>query len=117
MIKTTLYLTRSGKGRAHDDVIQVSENGESRDLFDVRFTTPELRKSKTFTFTESKVMDYISDILRALPIDMDPFENVQLTTAIHPIIFYHVSDMARPDTRTTVMDMIQTALRTDVQVQ
>jgi hypothetical protein len=48
---------------------------------------------------------------------MDPFENVQLTTVIHPVIFYRVSDMGRPDTRSTLLDMIQTALRTDVRTQ
>jgi hypothetical protein len=117
MIKTSLYLTQRGMGRAHDDVIHVSENEGSRDLFDVQYITPDLKKSKRFTLTESKVMDYLSDILHALPADMDPFENVQLTTVIHPVIFYHVSDMARPDTRSTLLDMIQTALRTDVRTQ
>lgn len=117
MIKTSLYLTQRGMGRTHDDVIHVSENNESRDLFDVQYITPDLRKSKRFTLTETRVLDYLSDILCALPIDMDPFENVQLTTAIHPIIFYHVSDMSRPDTRSTILDMIRTALRTDVRNQ
>lgn len=116
MIKTTLYFTRTGKGRAHDDVIQISENSESRELFDIRFTTPELRKSKTFTMTESRTIDYVADILRSLSRDGDPFENVQVTTAIHPIIFYHVLDMDELGVRSTVLDMVQTALRADVRL-
>jgi hypothetical protein len=117
MIRTTLYLTRRDAGQDQDDAIYISTNGESRELFDVVYRTPELKKAKTFTTTESHVLDYVADILRALSSDTDPFENVQLTTAIHPSIFYHVSDMDSSTVRGDILSMIQTALRMNVRMK
>jgi len=117
MIRTTLYLTQRGLNKSHDDVIHISTNDENHGLFDVVYKTPELRKSKAFTTTESQVLDYVADILRALSTDMDPFENFQLTTAIHPSIFYHVSDLENPSIRGDILAMIRMALRVDVRIK
>lgn len=117
MIRTTIYLTQRGAGQSHDDVIHISTNDDSRELFDVVYKTPELRKAKKFSATESVVLDYVADILRALGNDMDPFENFQLTTAIHPSIFYHVSDLELPSVRGDILAMIRTSLRVDVQTK
>ena len=114
MIRTTIYLTQRSAGESHDDVIHISTNDESRELYDVVYKTPELRKAKSFTTTESNVLDYVADILRALSNDMDPFEHFQLTTAIHPSIFYHVSDLESSSVRGDILAMIRMSLRVDV---
>ena len=46
--------------------------------------------------------------------DIDPFENVQLLTTIHPSILYHVSDMDDYATRDIIINMIRDSLRFDV---
>jgi hypothetical protein len=117
MIRTTIYLTHRGQGQAHDDVIHISTNEESRELFDVVYKTPDLRRSKAFTTTESHVLDYVGDLLRAVAIDSDPFENVQLMTAIHPSIFYHVIDLDTPSVRGDIISMIRMSLRMDVRTK
>ena len=114
MIRTTIYLTQRSAGESHDDVIHISTSDESRELYDVVYKTPELKKSKSFTTTESNVLDYVADILRALSNDMDPFEHFQLTTAIHPSIFYHVSDLESSSVRGDILAMIRMSMRVDV---
>jgi len=115
MIRTTIYFTRRDAGQSQDDAIYISTNDESRELFDVVYKTPELKKGKSFTTTESHVLDYLADILRAVSVDSDPFENVQLMTAIHPSIFYHVIDLDNPSVRGDILAMVRTALRMNVQ--
>lgn len=114
MIRTTIYLTQRSAGQSHDDVIHISTNDDIRGLFDVVYKTPELKRSKSFTTTESNVLDYVSDILRALSNDTDPFEHFQLTTAIHPSIFYHVSDLESSLVRGDILAMVRMSMRVDV---
>jgi hypothetical protein len=112
-----MYITRREQGSKFDDVIYISSNQESRELFDVVYKTPELKKSKTFTTTESHVLDYVADILRALSNDTDPFENFQLMTAIHPSIFYHVIDLETPSVRGDILAMVRMSLLMDVRTK
>jgi hypothetical protein len=113
MLKASLYFTRSGRGRAHDDVIHISENESSRELFDIVYKTPELRRSKRFTMPEKDVKAYLSNLIRMMSHDSDPFENLQLTTAIQPSIFFHMADAQ--ENVYVLLEMISTALRVDVE--
>lgn len=113
MLKASLYFTRSGRGRAHDDIIHISENENSRELFDIVYKTPELRRSKKFTMAEKDVKTYLTNLIRMMTHDSDPFENLQLTTAIQPSIFFHMADAQ--ENVYVLLEMIATALRVDVQ--
>lgn len=113
MLKASLYFTRSGRGRAHDDVLHISENENSRELFDIVYKTPELRRSKRFTMSEKDVKAYLSNLIRMMSHDSDPFENLQLTTAIQPSIFFHMADAQ--ENVYVLLEMISTALRIDVE--
>lgn len=83
-------------------------------MVSVYFKTPEFEKKKKFITTESRVIDYIEDILSSLEHDSDPFEDVQIETAIHPVILYHVTDMEDANIRDRVLGMIRMALRMKV---
>lgn len=114
MIKAEIFLTRPGGGSG-DDIIKISECSASHHLFGVTYRAPDYANRKRFVLSESRVIDYVEDILRSLQHDSDPFEFVQISTPIHPSILYHVSDMDNSATRDLVITMIRMAMRADVE--
>ena len=109
----TMHLTRTGKPSSSDDKIIVQHNATYPNLFDVTYTTPELQMARKFTVDESKVMDFFGDILASLPYDHDPFEEVQVSTAIHPNILYAVANIGC-HVRSIILDTLRFALRADI---
>lgn len=115
MIKASIYITRTNEPSSGDEKITISETEDSRDLFKVVYKTPEFRARKAFVTTESRVLDYVEDILESLQHDTDPFEYIQVDTIIHPPILYHISDLDEKGIRKLILGMIQTAMRMDVE--
>jgi hypothetical protein len=113
MYIVTLHLTRRGKASSEDDRIVVQHNTTYPNLFDVTYSTPELKMARRFTVDETKVMDFLSDILESLPYDHEPFEEVQVSTAIHPNILYAVANIGM-HVRGIILNSIRFALRADI---
>jgi hypothetical protein len=44
--------------------------------------------------------------------DQDPFEKIQISTAMSPAIMYHVSDL--DEVQSTILSMVEDALYVDV---
>ena len=115
MLKTTIYIQRrDGKGEEDDDIIRIYDDDEYRDTVRAVYSTPELKKNATFYFTIPHAIAYINDLLKTLRHDSSPFEHVQVTTAIHPSILYHVSDLDSSEIRYLIEDTIEVALRRPV---
>jgi hypothetical protein len=114
MYIATLHLTRTGKPSvSDDDKIIIQHNLQYSNLFNVTYSTPELKMARTFTADESKIMDFIGDILLSLPYDHEPFEEVQVSTAIHPNILYAVANI-NCNVRGVILNTIRFALRADI---
>ena len=114
MYIATLHLTRRGKTSSDDDKIIIQHNLQHANLFNVTYSTPELKMARTFTTDESKILDFIGDILQSLPYDHEPFEEVQVSTAIHPNILYAVANINNCTVRAIILNTIRFALRADI---
>jgi hypothetical protein len=114
MYTIVLRLTRTKEPEAsNDDKIIVQQNTIYPNLFDVTYTTPELKVARKFTADESDVMDFFSDTLRGVQTDTDPFGYVQICTAIHPSFIFKVREFDC-EIRCNIMNMIRFALRADI---
>ena len=114
MYTVVLRLTRKKEPEAsNDDKIIVQHNVQYFNLFDVTYSTPELKVAHKFTADESDVMNFFSDILHSVQSDNDPFGHVQLSTSIHPSFIFTVNDIDC-GVRCNIMNMIRFALRADV---
>ena len=112
---TIRFLRSEGRAR-DDDVIRVFDS-DCNDLFRVTFHASEMKKPNQFFASRHYVLEYISDILVATTHDTDPFESIQVDTAIHPSIMYHVADMEDYHIRRLMENTIDAALyRTIVKV-
>ena len=113
MLKTTLRFLRHGAGESEDDVINIFSGNSSPDLFRVVYVPGDSSSGYRYEsyMTRSSVVDYISDILKAMRYDVDPFDRIQLSTDLHPSVMYCVEDMENVVTRRNIENMLYTSLR------
>lgn len=112
MLKVKLFFTRRN---APDDIVQLYDDEEYFEMVRVVYTPGDHTKtSNEFWLTRRDTFSYISSILKSLESDNDPFEYVQVQTAIHPSVMYPVSEMEETSTRHLIEDMIQDAIHANV---
>lgn len=101
MMTAALFLQKSGQ---KDDIIQFERSANPNQIH-VTYHDGNSRRHPTvfrFSIPAHAVSDYVSDILFGLRHDMEPFEYIQVTTAIGPSILYHVADISDPDIRSNI---------------
>jgi hypothetical protein len=108
-----IYADRKEK----DDILRVFRSTFDTDYFNVTFTTTgndgDSRAYSTY-MTESRLLRHIDTIMDSLRLDQVPFEEVQVTTPIHPIVMYHVSQLDNLDVLRTIGETAAIALRSRV---
>ena len=109
MLKVTLFLQRN-TGSENDDVIRMYEDDEHRDMIRVVYSTPELKRDSTFYLPTTKAMVYVSDLLKTLYHDSQPFESIQVSSSLHPSILYDVVDLGCCGVRHLIEDTVEAAL-------
>ena len=113
---TIRFIRKQGSSSNDDDVLRVFDNPDSDTYFRLTFrpANQDHKKAAEFHLDAEDSLDYIRSVLKALTYDTYPFEEIQVDTAIHPSILYHVSDLDSGDTRRDVMTTIEDALRHDI---
>jgi hypothetical protein len=111
MLKATLSSQRTKAPASDDDIIQMFDDDEYRDMVRITYSTPELRKCSEFYLTVPQALQYVSDTLKTLRHDAQPFEHVQVSTLLHPSVLYHVADLDCCEVRHLIEDTLETALR------
>lgn len=114
MINVTVLFVRKDGRPSTDDKITVSRVTSGSDLFTVTYSTPEFKYDKQFITDARKTCQYIEDTLTSMRHDIDPFENVQVSTIIHPAVLYHVADLDCGHVRSLIMNMVYDALMFNV---
>jgi hypothetical protein len=111
MICADILFTQPGKGPANDDKISICRYEGCSDIFRVKFHTPGVAQDRIFLASFSGVLNYVEDTLRSMRCDVDPFENIQVNSSIHPAVLFHVSDMDESSNRDILLNMIRDTLR------
>jgi hypothetical protein len=114
-IKTTLRFLRSGESYENDDVIKIYST-RVPDTFRVVYTPADSTTDSVYTafMSRGSVLSYITDILKSMKYDVDPFDRIQISTDLHPSIMYSASDMDDVIPRRNLENMLHTSLRTTV---
>ena len=114
MIRATVLLTRKDKGSAFDDKVVISQTSESSEVYSVSYYSPEYTAPRTFSASYNSVLQYVEDILTSLKYDTEPYEFIQVYTAIHPSVMYHVVDVDDCDARRVILNQIRDSMRFNV---
>jgi hypothetical protein len=112
MQKAKLYFTRR---RGADDIIQMYDDETHVDMVRVVYTPGDhTKKSNEFYMTSRDVLSYVRNILHAMNNDVDPFEHVQIQTAIHPSILFSAMDVGCRRVQDVFDEMLFQSLRVNV---
>ena len=98
-----------------DRVVQTPELTEP--MFKIAFSTTASCGSRTTYrsyLNRYRLETYIQSTLRSLRADHDPFKILQVSSSIHPSFMYKVEDLTW-ELRDTIMDIVMTAISTDVE--
>ena len=116
----TLYLTRLDRDRDDDDEVIFTTIPNLPDMIKVtaKFaavgTTARSSFSNSLTLTRSAAYDYVMSLVGSLIKDDDPFDKVQVSSAIFPSVIYRVEDLEEWTVRTAIQDITYTTLNTTV---
>lgn len=116
MLKVTLFLQRKAGNESNDDSIRIYEDDSYIEMYKVVYSTCEVRRDAQFYMTRGNVVNYVSDLLKSLKYDSEPFEFVQITTAIQPSILFHLSDLDNSDVRHLIEDSVSTSMKVPVEL-
>jgi hypothetical protein len=113
MQKVKLFFTRRN---GSDDIVQMFDDETHVDMVRVVYTPGDHnKKSNEFYLTSRDVLSYVGNIVRAMGHDVDPFEYMQIQTAIHPSIMFSAMDVHSRRVQDTLDDMIFQAIRVNVE--
>lgn len=110
MLKATLRFIRDSERANRDDVLRFYVDDCYNEMVRIVFRPADVSKSSEFYLDQHRAMSYLSGILKSMQHDTDPFEHVQVETAMHPIILYHVSDLDTREIRWSIEDAVSDAL-------
>jgi hypothetical protein len=104
----TLRFMRPELDEKHDDVVNIHRMGD--DAFNIVFRdNSSVYKSRARSLTRTEVMEYLSNTLRLVAIDEQPFANVQLLAPNMPTVVISPKNMTS-QTRDLIYDTVETTM-------
>jgi hypothetical protein len=104
----TLRFMRPELHSAHDDIVNIYRIGD--DAFKITFRDGDGKhKSRARNLTRTEVMEYLSNTLRLIAIDEEPFANVQLLAPNMPTVVIKPKNMTS-QTRDLIYDTVTTTM-------
>lgn len=115
MLKVKLFFTRR---QGEDDILQIYDDETYFEMNRVVYTPGEhTKRSNVFYLPRRDVLSYVSTIFKSMETDTDPFEYVQVQSAIHPSVMLSVADLEDREKRYQLEDMVEQALYANVEEQ
>jgi hypothetical protein len=113
MLKVKLFFTRR---QGEDDILQIYDDETYFEMNRVVYTPGEhTKRSNVFYLPRRDILTYVSTIFKSMETDTDPFEYVQVQSAIHPSVMLSVADLADREKRYQLEDMVEQALYANVE--
>lgn len=109
--KVSLRFTRQDKPSSEDDILDIFSDERHRGMYRIHYITPHVPEVKNrFYMNEKDTINHVSEILKSLENDADPFEYVQVMSWIQPSVMYHVFDLEDRNIRWQLEDAILAAM-------
>uniref|UniRef100_A0A6C0AKQ9 Uncharacterized protein n=1 Tax=viral metagenome TaxID=1070528 RepID=A0A6C0AKQ9_9ZZZZ len=90
-----LHVTRTSEQSA-DDIILFQTDPAYPDVVEITSTFSGTKKLRyQYTLPRSRCSHYARTIVRALVDDVEPFDRVQISSAMFPAVMYNVEDLVR----------------------
>jgi len=108
VLPITLRFMRPGLDSKHDDIVNIYRMCD--DTFKITFRDGDGKhKSRARRLTRTEVMEYLSNTLRLVAIDEEPFANMQILTPNMPTVVISPKNITS-QTRDLIYDTVQTTM-------
>ena len=94
-----------------DDILKIVPHGTSGRVFDVQYIDMEDRTKHALVASEREVLDFVEDMLDLLPVDQDPFVQVQLMVPAFPSVLLRPQDLEKVYVRDAFLRVVRNTLR------
>lgn len=102
MLTTTIHFIKDGEP---DEILKIFMRNS--DSFKCIFQPADLRSTYTFHLNREMLTEYLLGTIRMVAQDdVDPYDQVQVSTMIHPRILFHVSELSKEEVSDRMWDMI-----------
>lgn len=115
-----LHLVRPDADAADDDVISFRNISNMPDLIRVTVeyaatgTVEQSGFSNSFVLHRSGAYEYAMTLIGALIRDDDPFEKLQVSSAMFPSVIYRVENLDEWEVRTAIQDIVYSTFNTTI---
>jgi hypothetical protein len=106
MYLLAIHVTRNGVHN-DDDVITFTTDSNYPDVVEItaKYKTPA-KSAYVFTLPRGRCMHYASTLIGALVDDIEPFEHVQISSAMFPAVMYDVRDLSKDSIVESINEML-----------
>ena len=115
-----LHLIRPDADAEDDDVISFRNIPELPDMVKITVeyaatgTTENTGFSNSFVLPRAGAYDYAMTVIGSLVKDDDPFEKLQISSAMFPSVIYRVENLDEWEVRTAVQDIVYSTFNTTI---
>jgi hypothetical protein len=116
----TLFVTRND-GVDHDDIFNFDSVVDLPDhvRVTIKFSASGVDSgkgfSRSFVLSRAGVYEYVMSLVGSLLRDDDPYQKVQLSSAIYPSVIYRVDDLEDEAVCSSIKDIVWSTFNTTVQ--
>jgi hypothetical protein len=106
MYLLAIHVTRNGVHN-DDDVITFTTDSDYPDVVEIsaKYKTPA-KSAYVFTLPRSRCEHYARTLIGALVDDVEPFDRVQISSAVFPAVMYDVRELNRPTVVESINEML-----------
>jgi hypothetical protein len=115
-----LYLTRADASARDDDSIVFNTVPGLPDMIKVVVTYAATGTQENSSFSNSFVVSrsgaygYVMSLVASILRDTDPFEHLQISSAMFPSVIYAVEELEDDDIRAAIQDIVYATLNTTI---
>jgi hypothetical protein len=117
----TFYLTRADGDHTDDDTFVFNSVPNMPDMVKVtaKYAATGTREnadfSRSFVLSRSSAAEYALSLVGTLVQDDDPFEKLQVSSAIFPCVIYRVKTLNEWEVRTAIQDIVYSTFNTSIE--
>jgi hypothetical protein len=116
MMLLSIQITRDDENESRDDIIRIRTVEDMPDIVSVKakFRNNAEDVENQFYLPRGAAIDYVNTLIGSIQCDNEPFDSVQLNSAMFPSVMYRVSDLNEDSVRSSIQNIVYSTFNTTV---
>ena len=116
MILLSIQITRDDNNESRDDLIRIRTVEDMPDIVSVKtkFRNNSEDIENQFYLPRGAAIDYVNTLIGSIQCDDEPFDSIQLNSAMFPSVMYRVSQLDEDSVRSSIQNIVYSTFNTHV---